>query len=77
MRPHRPAGLAATDASLYVGDPAGARIIQISRSGTFERALSADTNAPLAALKDLTVSADGQALFVLSDRTIFRFALPK
>jgi hypothetical protein len=76
MTPQHPVGIATSDTSIFVGDPARARIIQVSRSGAFERALSADDPSVLANLRDLALSTDGTTLFVLSGQMVLRFALP-
>jgi hypothetical protein len=76
MAPRNPVGLATSEASIFVGDPARGRIIQVSRSGAFERALSTDDPSVLGNLRDLALSPDGTALFVLSGQTIYHFFLP-
>lgn len=77
MAPRNPVGFAVSSDSVFVGDPTRSRLIQLTRNGDFQRSLSLDDPGPLTRLRDLTVSDDGQALYVLSDRTIYRFNLPK
>jgi hypothetical protein len=76
MTPRNPVGIASTDSSIFIGDPAASRIIQVDRAGNFQRALSADDPSPLSNLRDLAVTPDGKALFVLSGQSIYRFELP-
>ncbi len=76
MAPRNPIGLALNADSVFVGDPARSRVIQLTRSGDFQRSLSSDAG-PLANFQDLAVAEDGQALFVLSGSAIYRFALPQ
>jgi hypothetical protein len=76
LAPRNPVGIATSDSSVFVGDPSHDRVIQVSRSGAFERALSADDPTILSNLRDLALSADGKALFVLSGSSIYRFTLP-
>jgi hypothetical protein len=76
VAPRHPVGIATSETSIFVGDPARARIIQVSRTGAFERVLSADDPSVLANLRDLALSADGTALFVLSGQTVFRYLVP-
>jgi hypothetical protein len=77
LAPSHPAGFAAGRDSLFVGDPARARIIQLSRSGLYQRSLGDDTDPTvLAGIRDLLVSDDGAYLFVLSGSTVYRFSIP-
>lgn len=72
-----PRGLALTATSLFVGDPQGKRVVQLSRQGAFQRYLSAPENSGvLAKLRDLAVSDDGTALYILSDDAVDRLSIP-
>lgn len=78
MVPSKPAGLALTQNAVFVGDPTRARIIQLSRSGVYQRELSDLANPEiLAHLRDLAVADGGKDLYVLSGATVYRFSLPE
>jgi hypothetical protein len=77
LAPSHPAGLAVGRDSLFVGDPARARIVQLSRSGLYQQSLGDDADpTALAAVRDVLVSDDGAFLFVLSGSTVYRFSIP-
>jgi hypothetical protein len=74
--PIHPAGIVATSDALFVGDPQRSRIIELSRSGVYQRALAGPDPGVLASMRDLGLSSDGKSLFVLSGTAIYRFAIP-
>lgn len=77
LLPSHPAGIALSGDSIYVGDPRRARITQILSTGAYQRDLSAGQNQQiLSNMRDLAVSQDGKALYVLSGKAVYRFVLP-
>ncbi len=78
LLPAHPSGLALDADSVFVGDPAHARIIQMSRSGAYQRTLSAATDPTiLSQMTDLAVSDAGNSLYVLDGDKIYRYPLPE
>jgi hypothetical protein len=72
-----PVGLAIGEKSIYVGDPANRRIVQMTRAGTFQRVLvDPSDQAPLATIRDLAVDETHRTLLVLSGQSVYRYALP-
>jgi hypothetical protein len=77
LMPAHPVGLALGGGSLFVGDPAQGRVVQLTRGGVYQRALSADDGAAtLGHLRDLAVSDDGRTLYALTDGGVCRFQIP-
>jgi hypothetical protein len=78
LAPKPPVGLAVSSSHVFVGDPKRSRIVQLSRQGEYQRALSDGDGVPvLAELRDLAVADDGQSLYVLGGSTVYRFVLPE
>jgi hypothetical protein len=76
VTPSKPVGIATSESSVFVGDPTRSRVVQLSRSGVFERVLTVNDPMTLTSLRDLAISVDGKALFVLDGQAIYRFNLP-
>jgi hypothetical protein len=77
LAPQPAISLAVGRSALFLGDPKRSRIVQLSRQGEYQRALSDGVGPPvLAGMRDLAVADDGQAIYVLSGSTVYRFVLP-
>ncbi|HVC32359.1 MAG TPA: hypothetical protein VNL16_02495 [Chloroflexota bacterium] len=78
LLPSHPSSLTLSGTSIFVGDPAHGRIVQLSRAGAYERELTDAANpAILSQVRDLAISDDDKILYVLSGDQIDRFPLPE
>ncbi len=74
--PAHPTGLALGDNSLFLADAEHSRIIQLSRSGTYQRQLTdREDSTILSQARSIALGADQSVLYVLADAKIYRYSL--
>ncbi len=76
--PGHPTGFALGQKAIFIGDAEHARIVQLSRTGAYQRQLTERNGTTiLSQMRALALSDDQNALYVLSNDKIYRYSLPE